>query len=244
MSMTAVRGGRRGSLSVGSVSERARTMARNLLQGYYHQDERESYLLQGKPEQAREAASLALDRMATVFEMEFEHRPSSRARRAGTEFMTALFVQDEIENWELFLRAPERTHLQEILYSDLSEMYGPSVGRDERWDLVREHLETTCELVEIDPTYAGKQSQFWLLHGQLNEYWEEIAMDAHSLKLEAMVPEPDPAIDSLLGEYFVEGVKRHNRWSHRELSEDVTALQDIVEPYYQKILDLRSPDRS
>lgn len=224
---------------VTSISERAEKLAQSLLEAYYYQDKRESYLLQEKPDKARDTAAQALSKMATVYESEFEDRSPQRARLAGEEFMKGLFLQDEIENWDLLTEISSSDHIHKALYSDIQKQYGPRAGKDERWERVRNHLNTTCELVGINETYAAKQTHFWLLHGQLNEYWEKLAKEAHTVKLRAMVPHPSDGIEDRLGELFVEGVNRHNKWDHRDRERDLNSLQGIVAQYYQRILDLR-----
>lgn len=229
-------------VSVGSISDQAHLMASKLLEAYYYQDQRESYLLTGKPEQALDAGSKALSRMATVYEHEFSSYAAKDARTAGKEFMRGLFLQDEIENWHLLKQKSDDTDLQEPLVSDWNEPYGPMVINDERWKWSKERLSNTCEMVDIADEYADDQVQFWLLHGQLNEYWEEIAIEAHTHKLRSMVDDPPSATENRLGEYFVEGVKRHNDWRHRNRDEDIEPVEQIVAPYYQRILDLREDE--
>lgn len=79
----------------------------------------------------------------------------------------------------------------------------------------------------------------WRLHGQLEEYWEEVAIEAHSIKLEAILPECPPALAESLGEYFVAGVKAHDQWEHRIREQELEQLVDLVATYYQKIFEVR-----
>lgn len=217
----------------------ARATARTLLGAYYLQDEREAHLLRGEPRKAAAAGVKALDRMATAYEMEFPHVDRVRARGAGEAFMHALFVQDEIENWELLGRERARD-LHGVLLSDPSTSYGSNPANDARWKVVRTHLREACRRVEIDERYAEKQTQFWLLHGQLNEYWEKLALEAHELKLRAMVDDPPKAAVDRTGGRFVRGVKLHDDWDHQDRTKDLSELIDLVAAYYREIFELRS----
>lgn len=217
----------------------AATAARTLLGAYYLQDQREGLLLRGEPRRAAATGAEALDRMATAYEVEFPHVDRTRARAAGESFMRALFVQDEIENWELLERGAA-SDLRGALVSDPDESYGSNPVNDGRWGLVREHLEETCRRVEIDERYAEKQTEFWLLHGQLNEYWEELAAEAHEYKLRAMVDDPPRAVVDRTAEWFVEGVKLHDDWDHRDRTRDFDGVVELVAGYYREVFDLRS----
>lgn len=212
-----------------------------LLKAYYLQDEREDTLLRGKPREAATAGAKALDRMATIYEVEFPQVDRLRARRAGESFMRALFVQDEIENWEL-LRREARSDLQDVLVSDPSASYGSDPTTDVRWKLVRTHLRETCERTGIDERYAERQAEFWLFHGQLDERWEEIALEAHEFKLRAMIEDPPREVVERSGERFVDGVKIHDGWSHRNESDDLCEAVELVAEYYREFFGLRSND--
>lgn len=222
-----------------SLSGQADFIATHLLEAYYFQDQRESHLLKGKPNKALDSASKALSRMAVVYEHEFPAKSSQRSRMAGKEFMKGLFLQDEIENWKLLKQRSDAANLQKVLLSDWNSSYAPSAVKDNRWEWARERLRNTCEKVGITDEYADKQVQFWLLHGQLHEYWEEIAKEAHNYKLRAMVPNPSVTDENRLGEDFVRGVKHHNEWQHRDLGTDIEPLKEIVVPYYERILELQ-----
>lgn len=215
--------------------------ARTLLEAYYLQDEREGCLLLGKPREAAAAAAKALDRMATTYEVEFPHVDRCRARRAGESFMRALFVQDEIENWEL-LRREARSDLSDVLVSDPSASYGSNPAADVRWGLVKTYLREACERTGIDERYAEKQMEFWLLHGQLDEYWEELALEAHEYKLRAMIEDPPNEVVERTGERFVDGVRIHDGWSHRNESDDLREAVELVAEYYREVFKLRSND--
>lgn len=217
----------------------ARATARTLLEAYYHQDEREGHLLRGEPRRAVAAGVKALDRMAIAYEVEFPHVDRRRARSAGEAFMRALFVQDEIENWEL-IEGGDTCDLHGVLLSDPSASYGSNPVNDTRWEVVRTHLRETCREVGIDERYAEKQTQFWLLHGQLNEYWEEIALEAHDIKVRAMIDDPPQAAVDRMGERFVEGVKIHDGWSHQDETEDLNEVISQVAAYYREVFELRS----
>lgn len=227
------------SLEVDAVSGKAYETAESLLTAYHYQDERESHLLRGDVAMARDAGERALERMADTYENEFPEADRGRARRAGEGFMRALFCQDEIENWDLILKAPNQDAIEDVLLSDIDGKYGTNASRDPRWGAVREHLRDACGLVGIDEAYADKQSRFWLLHGQIKQYWERVAIEAHGIKLAAMVGETTPEISRLLGEYFVEGVKRHDDWSHRDIDDDIDDVLEPVATYYQKVFDLQ-----
>jgi hypothetical protein len=216
----------------------ATAAARTLLEAYYLQDQREGLLRRGESRRAAAAGAEALDRMATAYEVEFPHVDRARARAAGESFMRALFVQDEIENWEL-LRRDAASALRGVLVSDPDQSYGSNAGNDARWRLVRECLGETCGRVEIDERYAEMQTEFWLLHGQLNEYWEGLAVEAHEHKLRAMVDDPPRAVVDRTGEWFVEGVKLHDDWDHRDRDRDLDEMVELVACYYREVFDLR-----
>lgn len=227
------------TLDVDSVSPKSITTAQTLLEGYYYQDQRESCLLRGDPEKAEDAARKAIDRMGTTYEVEFSHLPADRSREAGEAFMKALFLQDEIENWALLQDIRRQEQLTDVLLSEESVSDGANAANDPRWETVRTYLYEVCDKAGIDDRYAVTQSQFWLLHGQLNEYWEEVALEAHELKLQAIVDDPPPEAVARLGNYFVTGVKLHDNWSHRDKSKDLEGIVDLVSRYYQKIFQLR-----
>lgn len=229
------------SLGVENVSERASETSRLLLDAYYLQDEREGYLLRGESEPAADVATEALDRMAATYEREFPGLERSTAREAGRAFMRGLFLQDEIENWAIIRDTDDRS-LSEALLSDPGETYGHGQVADDRWDDVESELRECCRLAGIDEEYAARQRRFWLLHGQLDEYWEEVALDAQKIKLRAMIDDADRDVITALADYFVTGVKLHDQWTHREKKEDIGLLEQIVAEYYQKLFELRAGD--
>ena len=214
------------------------TTARALLDAYYFQDQRESAIVQNEPDAAAEAGAAALRRMADSFESEFPDRGLEQARTAGREFMRGLFVQDEIENHHLIANLPLSDFDAVLLTDPTTDQTDPAT--DERWDLVRQHLADTCSAVGIDDEYSDLQTHFWLLHGQLNEYWEEVAKRAHRHKLEAMIGPVPTEIHRKLGSYFVEGVKLHDDWSHCNKGADFEEVEDIVTRYYRRVFELRA----
>lgn len=212
--------------------------AEALLDAYYFQDQRESAIVQNQPDAAADAATTALSRMAEVFQREFPNKPTALAGVAGKEFMRGLFVQDEIENHHIIsnLSLPD---FEEVLLSDpTTDQPNPAV--DDRWDVVRHHLDNTCDAVGIDRDYSELQTRFWLLHGQLNEYWEEVAKQAHQHKLEAMLGPVSAETHEKLGSYFVTGVKIHDDWTHRNKEADFEEVESIVTKYYECIFDLQA----
>ena len=227
------------SLDVGTVSGAARETGRLLLDAYYLQDEREAHLLRGDAETAQSVGAEALEKMAATFEREFPGVDPERARASGKAFMRALFLQDEIENWDL-IRQVGVDSLSTALLSDPGGPYGNNQIRDERWDDVEAELVESCERAGIDGEFAQRQRQFWLLHGQLGEYWERVAIEAQEIKLRAMLPDPDADVVAGLADHFVAGVKLHDEWGHREKEEDMEQLHRIVSTYYQKIFELRT----
>ena len=227
------------SLDVGTVSEAARETGRLLLDAYYLQDEREAHLLRGDAETARAVGEEALEKMGATFEREFPGVESERAMASGKAFMRALFLQDEIENWGL-IRQVGVDSLSPALLSDPDGPYGTNQIRDERWDSVEAELLESCERAGIAEEFAQRQRQFWLLHGQLGEYWERVAIEAQEIKLRAMLPDPDADVVERLADHFVAGVKLHDEWGHRQKEEDMAELHRIVSAYYQKIFELRA----
>lgn len=225
-------------MNVGSPTEQARDTAETLLEAYYAQDMREAYLLQGHGDEARDAQERAIECMGSVYLIEFPELDTRRAERAGAMFMRALFLQDEIENWPMLLGAPHRDEIADLLQSDFTERYGRDGSFDRRWEEVESHLLETCRLTGIDESYADVQTQFWRLHGQLKEYWEDVAIEAHTIKLDAMIPEASADLAASLGEYFVAGVKAHDGWDHRDREREIAQLIALVASYYQKIFEV------
>lgn len=228
-------------MGITSRTDRAtdtRLTAATLLEAYYCQDERERHLLSGNVWKAAAAGANALEKMATAYEMEFPWLDRSRARAAGRAFMHALFVQDEIENWEGIRAVP--TDLREVLVCDPGGRYGPDPVSDIRWESVEASLRTTCRTVGIDERYASLQTRFWVLHGQSDPRWEEVARSAHELKLRAMVEDPPEDAVDRLGRRFVDGVRLHDGWTHRDESADLDDAVDLVAAYYDEVFSLRT----
>lgn len=226
----------------GADVDRAAATAEALLEAYYLQDERERCLLRGAVGQAADAAARALERMATAYVMEFPHVDSSRAQQAGEAFMRALFVQDEIENWDQLRRLPDADR-RSVLLCDPSERYGSNPIEDSRWEIVRTHLREACCKAYIDERYAETQTRFWLFHGQSDERWEGVAYEAHGFKLQAMVDEPSESAVRRLGECFVDGVKIHDGWTHRDETKDLAEVIEMVTGYYEELFELRAGSR-
>jgi len=229
------------SLGVDSVGPRARDTARTLLEAYYLQDRREMFLRRERPTKASDAGQRALDRMATTYEREFPGVPSSQARSAGESFMRALFLQDEVENWA-HLRSAAQS-LSEVLLSGVTTSYGVGMETDPRWERVEASLRTVCERTGIDERYADLQTAFWLRHGQDDDSWERLALEAHELKARAMIDDAPAALVATLGEYFVEGVKRHDTWGREHRESELARLETPVARYYQKVFQWRSAHR-
>lgn len=230
------------ALDVDSVSPYARKTAQTVLEAYYLQDQRERHLLHGNADAAAETAERALDAMATTHEREFPRKEVAAARAAGQAFMRALFLQDEIENWDRIRDAAVGT-LSDVLLTDIEQSYSDSVTEDRRWRTVETYLGEVCTRTGINDAYASRQKEFWLRHGQGESDWETIALEAHELKVQAMVEDVPTDTVEALGNHFVEGVKYHDSWSHNEQDRDIDLVRDIVARYYEKIFQLRSEDR-
>lgn len=221
------------------VPRQAATTARTLLEAYHLQDRRERLIRHGRFEEGAAAGTAALDRMGVVYATEFPDVDRDRAHEAGEAFMRSLFVQDEVENWDA-LRANPRDDLRDVLLTDPSEPYGPTLETDPRWELAEAHLREACRGVGIDERYAERQVRFWLLHGQSDPRWREVAFGAHGLKLRSMVEDPPKAAVLCMGDYFIKGVELHDQWDHRNEKSDVEGLVDMVTDYYLKLFELRS----
>lgn len=231
----------------GSVSPAAHGVAERLLEAFFRQDRREERLLRGEVCDARDAANAATDGMADVFRAEFPGPPRRFAERAGRTFARALFLQDEIENWTALRSRRDALH-PDLLLSDLSNSYAGDVETDSRWDDVRELLSRVCADVGIDAAYADRQTAFWRQHGQRDPDWRQTAVDAHRLKVEAMVPGCPPDEATALAGTFLSGVELHDRWGRADHIRDFVTVRDVVADYYQRIFDLRGgpptpPDR-
>ncbi|MDS0292631.1 hypothetical protein [Halogeometricum luteum] len=219
----------------------ARDVAETLLEAFYQQDIREECLLSGDAAGAVEAADASAEAMAAVFRAEFPGRPPERAERAGRTFARALFVQDEIENW-FALRSNAAAFdrpATEFLFTDLSEEYDGDVGDDPRWARVRGLLRRVCAETGIDAAYGDRQTEFWRQHGQRDENWVRTALEAHRLKVEAMVAGCEAEEATALSERFLSGVKLHDRWSRVDRDRDFAAIREIVTAYYQRVFELR-----
>ncbi|MFC6904580.1 hypothetical protein [Halalkalicoccus tibetensis] len=217
----------------------ATAAARTLLEAYHLQDERERALLRGDAGRAEAVGRRAIDRMAIAYGAEFPEIERTRARAAGESFMRALFVQDEIENWDRLRRLPER-RLQGALETDPGGAYGSDPVHDERWDRVRGLLAGTCRSAGIDGRYATEQTRFWVYHGQRDPRWERSAHGAHGIKLRAMVEEPSADATDRMGRRFVEGVRGHDDWGHADRTADLAAVIDPVVDYYTELFAMRS----
>ncbi|MDS0298981.1 hypothetical protein NDI76_09500 [Halogeometricum sp. S1BR25-6] len=222
-------------------STAARDVAETLLEAFYQQDIREECLLRGDVAGAVEAADASTEAMAAVFRAEFPERPPERAERAGRTFARALFVQDEIENWSA-LRANAAAFdrpATEFLFTDLSEAYDGDVADDPRWEVVRNLLCRVCAETGIDAAYGERQTEFWRQHGQRDENWVRTALEAHRLKVEAMVTGCEADEAAALSECFLSGVKLHDRWSRADRDRDLDAIREIVAAYYHRVFELR-----
>lgn len=217
----------------------ATSAARTLLEAYHLQDERERALLRGNAGRATAVGRRAIDRMAIAYGIEFPDLERARVRAAGESFMRALFVQDEIENWNRLRRLPER-RLQGALETDPGGAYGSDPVHDERWERVRELLARTCRSAGIDGRYATVQTRFWVYHGQRDPRWERAARGAHGIKLRAMVEEPSVDQTDRMGRRFVEGVRGHDEWGHADRSADLAAVIDPIADYYAELFTMRS----
>lgn len=230
-------------LQIGSISERARETAETLLEAFYLQDEREANLIRENAHEAKSLATRAQDRMAEAYRLEFPHIDSDRAELAGREFIRALFLHDEIENWEFLDQLLPNDELSQVMITDTSSAYTEKAANDPRWDTVEDKLMGVCQAVNINQDYASKQAQFWRLHGQIHEYWEQVAHAAHTIKLEAMLPRGKRADIDALAQYFVAGVKLHDDWGHQYKDRDLNDIKSLVAKYYQKVFDIREVGR-
>lgn len=229
------------TLGAVTPSAAARDTAETLLDAFYQQDIREERLLEGDATGAMEAAAASVESMATVFRVEFPGRSRERAERAGETFAHALFLQDEIENWAALRanRAAFDRPPAEFLFSDLSKPYADDAREDPRWERVRRLLCRVCVEAGIDSAYGERQTEFWRQHGQRDDDWMRTALDAHRLKIEAMVAGCDTDEAAALSECFLSGVTLHDRWSRADRDQDFAAVRDVVAAYYQRVFELR-----
>lgn len=224
-----------------ALSTAARDTAETLLEAFYQQDIREECLLRGDAEGATEAADASTEAMMAVFRAEFPRRPPERAERAGRAFAHALFLHDEIENWPA-LRSNDTSFdrpATEFLFSDLSKRYADDVEEDPRWETVQELLCRVCAEAGIDSAYGERQTEFWRQHGQRDENWVRTALEAHRLKVEAMVTDCGGDEATALSERFISGVELHDRWTRIDRDRDFDAIRDVVAAYYQRVFELR-----
>lgn len=227
-------------LNVDGVSETTYDAADRLLRAFYGQDLREEHLLRGEWDAARASAAATRGAMGDVFRAEFPGRPRRRAERAGAAFADALFLQDEIENWAAVRSGTaDAGPPSDLLSSDFSADYPDDVNADPRWEGVRKLLDGVCSDAGIDAAYAERQTAFWRAHGQRAPGWRRTAVDAHRLKVTAMVAGcPDDAVTTL-SEYFVAGVELHDGWERADEAADFAEIRDVVAAYYQRVFDLR-----
>jgi hypothetical protein len=225
------------SLSVGTISSRAAATAATLLEAYDAQDRRQLHVKEGNLPTARRQAERARTRMGETWTTEFPGVAEAHARAAGELFMDALFLQDEIENWEA-IPSTEGDLDSVLLTRDPGRPGGPS-ATDDRWEDVQSLLDAAAVEVGIPGPFASKQTRFWLLHGQRSGHWEAAAGEAFVCKLRAMFPEADEAARETLADYFVEGVKLHDRWSLDEGTASRTESRDLVGRFYERVFELR-----
>lgn len=231
-----------GSLPGTTVGTEALATAEAVLDAFYEQDQRELYLIRGDADTARRAQERANASMVRAFVAEFPDIDDAAAERAGTAFMHALFLQDEIENWEYIAEPRLEPEIAELLFTDQSVPFETRQSSDPRWDAVECRLEEVCALVDIGPEYAPRQTRFWKLHGAVEDYWRRDAIAAHRLKLRAMMPGADEATIESLAETFVDGVAIHDEWTHLDRDEDVARALDMVAGYYQRVFNNRAID--
>ncbi|WP_416839840.1 hypothetical protein [Haloferax sp. DFSO52] len=228
-------------LDIPAPSRQAREAAETLLRGFHYQDLREKHLIACDFDAARGAATKASGYMSQSFKIDFPTVPLDNAERAGSLFMQALFLQDEIENRAEFydcLSGPGP--VPEDTFVNVAEAVpGMSINDDPRWELVRELLEEVCEETQIDDEYAVLHARFWRYHGQRRDGWRSIARRAHRIKLARMVPNANASDIDKLSEYFVAGVDNHDTWSREDAEQDIESTIDIVARYYQRIFELR-----
>lgn len=213
--------------------------AEAVLGAFYEQDQRELHLIRGDAEAAGAAEKRANDNMAAAFAAEFPHVEAADATAAAGRFMDALYIQDEIENWEYIADHRSRQAIDDLLFTAEALPRETSQSNDPRWDRVERCLLDVCADAGIDEQYAPLQTRFWKLHGQIDDYWRQDAIEAHRVKLQAMVPAADDdAVDSL-AETFVEGVAMHDDWNHQSREEDLQWVKELVTSYYQRVFDLQ-----
>lgn len=223
-----------------SVGAEAFATAEAVLDAFYQQDQRELHLIRGDADAARRAQKRATACMVRAFVAEFPDIDDTAAPRAGTAFMHALYLHDEIENWEYVAEQRSEPGIEELLFTEQPIPAETRQSGDPRWDLVERHLDAVCVLTGIDPEYAARQTRFWKLHGSVEDYWRRDAIAAHRLKLRAMMPCADEATIESLAETFVEGVAIHDEWAHHDRDEDLSRVLDMVAGYYQRVFDNRA----
>lgn len=218
-----------------AVDRRAIEIARTLVEAYHLQDEREHYLRRNEPRRAEAVAASARQQMAAVWEAEFPSVPTERARTAGEEFVRALFVQDEIENWTAIRQ--HAGELDGVLECPPPVAEPESIESDPRWSAVESKLTDACEQVGIDEEYASLQTRFWRLHGTGDDEWTDVAREAHGVKLDAMLAEASSLTDRL-GDHFVDGVAMHDRWTRDDPSGLSETVQHVA-TYYRELFATR-----
>lgn len=230
----------RGSPTRTTVGADAFATAEAALDAFYQQDQRELHLIRGDADAARRAQERANASMARAFAAEFPTIDAADAERAGTTFMHALYLQDEIENWEYVDEQRSEPEIEDLLFTEQSVPTETRQSNDPRWNTVEEYLESVCARTGIDAEYAPRQTRFWKLHGGVDDYWRRDALAAQRLKLRAMVPGADEATIESLAETFVEGVAIHDGWTHHDRDEDLNRALDVVAGYYQRVFDNRA----
>lgn len=230
------------SLGVGAVGSRAAATAATLLEAYDAQDRRQAHIKTGNYPTAKRQAERARSRMAETWVTECPHVATGHAETAGRLFIDALFLQDEIENWDA-IPATEGDLSRVLLTSDASRAAQPP-ATDTRWNEVEALLGAAALEVGIPGPFAAKQTRFWLRHGQRAAGWEEAAAAAFDLRLQAIVPAADRAEREALGEYFVAGVKLHDGWSLDEGTARRTESRELVGRFYQRVFEVREAERT
>ncbi|GAB7094293.1 hypothetical protein JCM30237_14450 [Halolamina litorea] len=225
---------------VTAAGPEAVSAAESVLDAFYQQDQRELHLIRGDADAAMRAQERANVGMTRAFAAEFPTISTAAAEQAGTRFMHALYLQDEIENWEYVVEQRSNPGIEELLFTEGSVPAETRQSSDPRWDCVEGCLEEVCSYTGIDPEYAVCQTRFWKLHGGVEDYWRQDALDAHRLKLRSMIPGAAESTIESLAETFVDGVAIHDDWTHQDREADLERVLDMVANYYQRVFDVRA----